>query len=73
MKQAARSISVIRQVGGARLDGFAACAPSRGEGAVGFLGVLNYAPTIDTPVNKAFQKAYKEKYGHASSEFGAQA
>jgi branched-chain amino acid transport system substrate-binding protein len=46
---------------------------AEGDGAVGFLGILNYAPTIDTPENKTFQKAYQEKYGHASSEFGAQA
>ncbi len=46
---------------------------AEGDAAVGFLGVLNYAPTIDTPENKAFQKAYQEKYGRAASEFGAQA
>ena len=46
---------------------------AEGDAAVGFLGVLNYAPTIDTSINKAFQKAYQEKYGRASSEFGAQA
>ena len=46
---------------------------AEGDAAVGFLGILNYAPTIDTPVNKAFQKAYQERYGRESSEFGAQA
>jgi branched-chain amino acid transport system substrate-binding protein len=47
--------------------------PAEGEAAAGFLGVLNYAPTIDTPENKAFQQKYRAKYKQGASEFGAQA
>jgi branched-chain amino acid transport system substrate-binding protein len=47
--------------------------PAEGDAAVGFRGVLNYAPTIDTPQNKSFQQKYREKYKHGASEFGAQA
>lgn len=47
--------------------------PAEGDAAVGFLGLLNYAPTIDTPVNRQFQKAFQEKYHRQASEFGAQA
>jgi len=47
--------------------------PAEGDAAVGFRGVLNYAPTIDTPENKSFQQKYREKYKRGASEFGAQA
>jgi branched-chain amino acid transport system substrate-binding protein len=47
--------------------------PAEGEAAVGFTGILNYAPTLDNPESKAFQAKYEEKYHRPASEFGAQA
>jgi branched-chain amino acid transport system substrate-binding protein len=47
--------------------------PAEGDAAVGFIGLINYAPTIDTPENHAFQTAYQAKYKKTASEFGAQA
>ena len=47
--------------------------PAEGNAAIGFLGLLNYAPTLDTPVNQQFQQAFQEKYHRQASEFGAQA
>jgi branched-chain amino acid transport system substrate-binding protein len=46
---------------------------AQGDAAVGFIGLLNYAPSLDNPENQAFQKAYKDKYHKQASEFGAQA
>ena len=45
---------------------------AEGDSAVGFTGLINYAPTLDNPENKAFQAAYQAKYGKQASEFGAQ-
>ena len=47
--------------------------PAEGEAALGFQGLINYAPTIDNPENKRFQQDYQAKYGKVASEFGAQA
>jgi branched-chain amino acid transport system substrate-binding protein len=47
--------------------------PAEGDAAAGFIGLINYAPTIDTPENKAFQTAFQAKYKKTASEFGAQA
>lgn len=47
--------------------------PAEGDAAVGFIGLINYAPTIDTPENHAFQTAYQAKYQKTASEFAAQA
>ena len=46
--------------------------PAEGEAAVGFTGLINYAPSLDTPENKRFQDAYQARYGKPASEFGAQ-
>jgi branched-chain amino acid transport system substrate-binding protein len=46
--------------------------PGEGDAAVGVLGILNYVPTIDTPVNKAFQAEFQAKYHRTGSEFAAQ-
>ena len=74
MKQAAAfHVTEFREAGRAGLDRFSARASSGGRRCGRFPWDFNYAPTIDTPINQTFQKAYQEKYGHASSEFGAQA
>ncbi len=36
----------------------------------GVIAALHYVPLIDTPVNKAFVKAFKPKTGHIPSEYG---
>lgn len=46
--------------------------PAEGDAAKGFIGLINYAPSLDTPANKRFQAAYRAKYGRGASEFGAQ-
>jgi branched-chain amino acid transport system substrate-binding protein len=37
--------------------------PSMGDAALGLLSVLNYAPFLDNPTNKAFRAAFAKKYG----------
>jgi branched-chain amino acid transport system substrate-binding protein len=46
--------------------------PSEGDAAVGVIGILNYVPAIDNPVNKAFQQKFQAKYNRTASEFAAQ-
>jgi len=46
--------------------------PAQGQAAVGFIGSLNYVPTLDNPENKKFQSEYQAKYHRVASEFGAQ-
>ena len=46
--------------------------PAQKEAAIGFIGSLNYVPSINTAENKAFIKAYKDKFGRAPSEFAVQ-
>lgn len=46
--------------------------PAQGDAALGFIGSLNYVPTIDNPVNKAFQQNFQAKYGRVGSEYAAQ-
>ena len=46
--------------------------PAQKEAAIGFIGSLNYVPSINTEENKAFIKAYKDKFGRAPSEFAVQ-
>jgi branched-chain amino acid transport system substrate-binding protein len=46
--------------------------PAQKESAVGFIGILNYVPSIETDVNKNFQRMYQEKYGRIASEFAVQ-
>ena len=43
-----------------------------GDAAAGVLGILNYVPAIDNPVNQAYQKEFQAKFGRTGSEFGAQ-
>jgi branched-chain amino acid transport system substrate-binding protein len=45
--------------------------PQEGDAAAGVIGVLNYVPTIDNVVNKAFQEKFKAKHGRTASEFAA--
>jgi branched-chain amino acid transport system substrate-binding protein len=42
---------------------------AEGPAAVGVIGSLHYVPTIDTPENKAFVKAFKAKSGRDPSEY----
>ncbi|MGH6991350.1 MAG: ABC transporter substrate-binding protein, partial [Stellaceae bacterium] len=46
--------------------------PSEGLAAVGVIGILNYVPAIDNPVNHKFQKEFEAKYHRVGSEFAAQ-
>jgi len=46
--------------------------PGEGDAADGVIGILNYVPAIDNPVNKAFQAKFQAKYGRTASEFAAQ-
>jgi len=46
--------------------------PAQGKAAAGVLGVLNYVPTIDNPVNKSYQERFQAKFKRVGSEFGAQ-
>lgn len=43
------------------------------DAALGTLSILNYVPSIDTPVNNAFQEAFRAKHGRDASEFGVAA
>lgn len=38
--------------------------PAMGPAALGLISVLNYAPFIDSPANKAFRAAFAKKYGN---------
>ena len=46
--------------------------PAQKEAAIGFIGSLNYVPSIDTEANKLFINSYKSKYGRIPSEFAVQ-
>jgi branched-chain amino acid transport system substrate-binding protein len=47
--------------------------PQEGAAAAGVIGILNYVPAIDTPVNEAFQKKWQAAHGgRVASEFAAQ-
>ena len=46
--------------------------PAQKEAAIGFIGSLNYVPSIDTEENKNFINAYKEKFDKFPSEFAVQ-
>lgn len=46
--------------------------PAQGAAAAGFIGALNYVPTIDSEENKAFQAAFSEKHERMGSEFTVQ-
>src|SRR5713226_2912212 len=45
---------------------------AEGDAAVGVIGILNYVPAIDNPVNKAFQQKFQAKFNRTASEFAAQ-
>jgi branched-chain amino acid transport system substrate-binding protein len=45
---------------------------AEGPAAEGVVGSLHYVPTIDTPENKAFVKAFKAKTGRDPSEYAVQ-
>ncbi len=45
---------------------------AEGQAAEGVITSLHYVPTIDTPENKAFVKAFKEKTGRMPSEYAVQ-
>ncbi len=42
---------------------------AQGDSVVGTITSLNYIPELDTPENKAFQKAYQDAYSTPASEF----
>ena len=44
----------------------------QGAAAAGFIGALNYVPTIDSPENAAFQKAFRARFDRVGSEFAVQ-
>ena len=46
--------------------------PAQGSAAAGFIGALNYVPTIDSDENREFQFAFNEKYKRIASEFTVQ-
>ncbi len=46
--------------------------PQQGEAAVGILSALGWAYTVDNPENKAFVKAYEDKYKRRPSVFAVQ-
>ena len=46
--------------------------PAQGAAAAGFIGALNYVPTIVSEENKAFQAAFSEKHERMGSEFTVQ-
>ena len=46
--------------------------PAQGKAAAGFIGSLNYLPSIDSPTSKAFQANFMAMTGRVSSEFAAQ-
>ncbi len=43
--------------------------PSVGDAAIGIISQSHYPPTIDTPRNRAFVKAYTAKYGETPSRY----
>ncbi len=45
---------------------------AEGPAAEGSITALHYVPTINTPENKAFAKAFKDKTGRLPSEYGVQ-
>ena len=45
---------------------------AEGPAATGVVTSLHYVPTLDTPANKAFVKAYQKKYKKLPSEYGVQ-
>ncbi len=44
----------------------------QGADAAGFIGALNYVPSIDSPQNAAFQKAFQGRFDRLGSEFAVQ-
>ena len=46
--------------------------PAQKDAAIGFIGSLNYVPSIDTEENKNFIKAYIDRFDRSPSEFAVQ-
>ena len=46
--------------------------PAQKNAAIGFIGSLNYVPSIDTEENKNFIKAYIDRFDRSPSEFAVQ-
>jgi len=46
--------------------------PAQKDAAIGFIGSLNYVPSIDTEENKNFIKAYIDRFERSPSEFAVQ-
>ena len=44
----------------------------QGPAAAGFIGALNYVPSIASPENRAFQDAFQARFGRVGSEFAVQ-
>jgi len=45
---------------------------AEGDAAVGVKASLHYVPTLDTPENKTFVAAFKERFGRVPSEYAVQ-
>jgi branched-chain amino acid transport system substrate-binding protein len=43
--------------------------PATGPAAVGLVSALHYTPTLQTPANEAFVRAYTKAYGHGPSYY----
>ena len=46
--------------------------PAQKDAAIGFIGSLNYVPSIDTSENKIFKDSYLKNFGRVPSEFAVQ-
>ena len=46
--------------------------PAQKDAAIGFIGSLNYVPSIDTNENKMFKDSYLKNFGRVPSEFAVQ-
>ena len=44
----------------------------QGDAAAGFIGALNYVPSIESPENAAFQDTFQARFGRVGSEFAVQ-
>ena len=75
------AISFVKQYGSFGLDlplfgsGFLTSplyVKAEGDAAVGVTTALHYVPTLDTPANTEFVKAFKAQFGRTPSEFAVQ-
>ena len=73
IKQAASfDLGDVMQLTGAGWTTSPLFIPAQKEAALGFIGSLNYVPSIDTEANINFANAYRSKFGRIPSEFAVQ-